>query len=122
MTKCTDNQDYLSDKDSRFLIIEEISLDYDDRIDKLAPDRHTLPYLQFDSFCKPTLKHPLTIVWFPEEYCLLIHISDYIGRMSKLSIRCWLKIDDFFNTTGKDIEEFIKAYCQLYCLIPFPHW
>ena len=46
-----------------------------------------IPFLlTSDGFCKPTVKHPYTIVWFPEEICLVFHVSNFIGRMSKSMI------------------------------------
>ena len=84
---CKNDQAYLIDKDSWSVIIEEISLNYVEKSDKLIPEGYTPPCLHFDAVCKPTLKHPYTIVWFPEELCLLIPISDFIGRMSKIENR-----------------------------------
>ena len=46
------------DKDSWSLINEDISLDYDDKLNKLIHKRHSFPRLHSDGFCKPTLKHP----------------------------------------------------------------
>ena len=43
-------------------MIEETALVYDDKIGELILESHTLPRLHFDCFCKPTVKHPYTIV------------------------------------------------------------
>ena len=99
MSLCKIDNEYLIDKDSRSIILEETSLGYVDEIDKIILAIHTLPCFHSDGFCTPTLKHPYTIVWFPEELCLIILISDFIGRMSKVINRYCLDTDDFFNTT-----------------------
>ena len=57
------------DKDSWSLTIEENSPDYDDKLDQLLLESHTPPCVQSIDFCKPGLKHPYTIVWFPEGTC-----------------------------------------------------
>ena len=90
-------------KDSWALIIEEISLDSDDKLGELKHDALTLPCLQSDGFCKATLKHPYLISCFSDEIGLIFHISDFIGLMSQLNNRYWLETDDFFNNTGKNI-------------------
>ena len=56
--RCSEYQEYLIDKGSCSLKIEEISLDYDVNLEKLVRQDDTLPYLQSDGFCRPTLKHP----------------------------------------------------------------
>ena len=56
-------------EDSWSLTIQEITLDFDDKLEKLILEGHTLPCLYSDGFCKPTLKYPSTIVRFPEEIC-----------------------------------------------------
>ena len=48
-------------------------------------------------FCKPTVMTPYTIVWFPDELCLLFHIHTFIGKMTKIGKRYWLETDHFFN-------------------------
>ena len=108
-SRCKDDQQNLIDKDSWPIIVEKISLDYDDKVDKLLLDGHTLPCLHSDGFCKPTLKHPFIFVWFPEEICLLFHISDYIGQLSELDNRYWLETDDFFDSTGKNTRKFTRG-------------
>ena len=59
-------------------------------------------------FCKPTILTPFTIVWFPEDFCLIFSIHSFIGRMSKLNNRYWLETEHFFNnrssTTLSDIS------------------
>ena len=66
-SRCKDDAENLIEKDSWSLLFEEFVLDYDDKLDKLIPEGHTPHCLHSDGFCKPTLKHPNTIVWFPEK-------------------------------------------------------
>ena len=54
--------EYVTDKDSRSLIFDETSLDYDDKKDKLIFESQTFLYLHTDGFCEPALKHPNNIV------------------------------------------------------------
>ena len=49
-SRCKGVNVYLFDKDSWSLIIEEVSLDYDDRLDKLILEGYTLPYLHSGGF------------------------------------------------------------------------
>ena len=66
-SRCEEDQESFFDKSSWSLINEEISLDYDDKLQKLILEGQTLPCLHSDDFCKPTPKHPYTFVWFPEK-------------------------------------------------------
>ena len=70
---------------------EKHSLDYDDKLDKLILESHTLPCVHSESFSKATLKYPYNFVRFPEEKCLLFHNYDFIGLMSKLNNSQWLE-------------------------------
>ena len=88
------------DKDTWSLIIEEIYLHYDNKLDKQILEGPTLPCLHSDGFFKATLKHPKTIVRFSEEICLTVLILDFIGRLSKVKNRYWLETNDFLNITG----------------------
>ena len=83
-SRCEADNENLIDKHSWSIIIEEQYLNSVDKIDKLIPEGHSLPRLYSVRFCKPTLKHPNTIVWLPEEMCLIIHNSDFLVGMSKL--------------------------------------
>ena len=68
---CWDRYEYIIEKDSCSLIVKELEITYDDKDNKLIYHGHTLPCLHDDGFCKPTILTPFTIVWFPEELCLL---------------------------------------------------
>ena len=57
----------------------------------------TFPCLLDDGFCHPTILTPYTIVWFPDDLCLLFSIHSFIGRMSKIGNRYWLETERFFN-------------------------
>ena len=82
---CWDRYEYVIEKDSWSLIIREVELTYDDKKNTLIYNGHILPCLHDDGFCKPTILTPYTIVWFPEELCLIFNIHSFIGRMSKNS-------------------------------------
>ena len=103
---CWDRYEYIIEKDSWSLIVKEIEITYDDKVNKLIYHGHTLPCLHDDGFCKPTILTPFTIVWFPEDLCLIFSIHSFIGRMSKLNNRYWLETEHFFNnhssTTSTD--------------------
>ena len=109
MSLCKIENKYLIDKDSWSIILEETSLDYDDKFDKLILEGHTLLCLHSDGFWKPTLKHPSTFVWFPEDLWLIFHISDFIRRMCELTNRFWLETDGFFNTTENNNQKIRKG-------------
>ena len=100
-SRCFVDQYYSFDKDRRSKIIGEASLDYDVNLGKPILQGHTLACLHSDGFCKPTLKHPSTNVWFPEEICFMFLISGFVGCVSKLNNRYWLETEDFLNCTGK---------------------
>ena len=66
---CKDDVEYLLEKDSWSLINDGDFPDYDCKVEKPILAGYTLPCLHSDIFCQPTLKHPYTIAWFPEELC-----------------------------------------------------
>ena len=90
---CLYGQKYLTDRDSCSLIIAEISMDYDAKLDKILLEGHYPPYLFLIIFWKMTPKHPYSIVWFLEKKYLVFHIYDFIGCMSKLIKRYWLETE-----------------------------
>ena len=49
-SRCKVGQEYVFDKDGWSLIIEDITLDYDDKIDKLLLEYHTFPCLHCGIF------------------------------------------------------------------------
>ena len=103
---CWDRYEYIIEKDSWSLIVKEIEITYDDKENKLIYHGHTLPCLHDDGFCKPTILTPFTIVWFPEDLCLIFSIHSFIGRMSKLNNRYWLETEHFFNNNSKNFLPF----------------
>ena len=107
-SRCKNDNEYLIDNDSWSVIYEDISLDYDNELDKLILESHTF-YVYTDGVCKPTWNHPLTVVCFLEEKCSINHISDIIGRVSSVNNRYWLEIYGSFNTTGKNTERITKT-------------
>ena len=94
---CNDRYEYFIENDSWSLIIREVELTYDDKRNTLIYDGHTLPCLHDDGFCHPTILTPYTIVWFPDDLCLLFSVHYFIGRMSKIGNRYWLETERFFN-------------------------
>ena len=67
----------------------------------------------FWCFFKPTLKLSITIICFPEEICLLFHISAFIKQISELKICYWLETDDFFSETGKNAERNYQKHAAI---------
>ena len=66
-TVAKESNENLVDKANWSLFKEKVSLDYDDKVVKVALEGHTLPCLHFNSFCKPTPRHLYIFVWFPGE-------------------------------------------------------
>ena len=95
--------EYIIEKGSWSLIVKEIELSYDDKDTKLIFDGHKLPCLMDDGFCKPTILTPNTIVWFPQELCLIYLIHSFIGRMSKLKSCFWLPTEYFLNNINTNV-------------------
>ena len=83
----SDDQDYLSDKGKWLKFFEENFLQYDDKLDEVLLEDHTLASLRFDGSGEPPLKHPFTSVWFPGEMCLKFQFFHVVGRESKLNKR-----------------------------------
>ena len=103
---CWNRSEYNIEKDSWSLIVKENEINYDDKDNKFIYHGHTLPCLHDDGVCKPTILTPFTIVWFPEELCLIFSIHSFVGRLSQLNNRYWLETEHFFNnhssTTSTD--------------------
>ena len=83
-SRCCDKTEYLVDKESWSLTNDEISLDYDDKRNKLNKEGDSILCLHSDNFCKPTVKLPYTTVWFPEETCLVFHWKNDENKWSML--------------------------------------
>ena len=99
---CWDRYDYNIEKDSWSLIIKEIVITYDEIINSFIMDTLYLVSVMM-VFCKPIIFTPFTIVWFPEELCLIFSITSFIGRMSKLNNCYWLETEHFFNNHSSTI-------------------
>ena len=80
------------------LEISEVELTYDDTANVMIIDGHTLPCYFADGFCKPTTKTPFTLVWFNDDFCLIITLQDFIGRMTKIEDRYWIETDSFVHS------------------------
>ena len=101
---CWDRYEYIIEKDCWSLIVKEIEITHDDEDNKLIYHGHTLLCPHDDGFCKPTILTPFTIVWFPEDLCLIFSIHSFFGRMSKLNNRYWLETEHFFNNHSSTIS------------------
>ena len=66
-----DKHEYIIEKDSWSFIVREVELTYDGKENTLIYNRHTLLCLHDDGFCHPTILTSYTIVWFPDDLCLL---------------------------------------------------
>ena len=83
---------------SRRLEISGVELTYDDTSNDMIIDGHTLPCYFSDGFCKPTTKTPFTLVWFHDDYCLVLTLQDFIGRMTKIEDRYWIETYSFVHS------------------------
>ena len=78
---------------------------------------HTLPSYFADGFYKPTTKTPFTLVWFSNGFCLIFTLQDFIGRMTKLEDRYWIKTDSFVHSslsTKPEATSGIKGTAHLF--------
>ena len=100
---------YLFDKYSWSFIIEESSLDYDDKVDKLLLEGFTLPCLHSDDLCKRTLKHPYNTFQLTLDLCLFFSYILLYWTMSELNIRYWLKTKVFFKANAKNLGKIIEG-------------
>ena len=66
------------------LEISEVELTYDDTANVMIIDGHTLPCYFADGFCKPATKTPFTLVWFSDDFCLILTLQDFLGGMTKI--------------------------------------
>ena len=80
------------------LEISEIELTYDYSQTVMIKDGHTLPCYFADGFGKPTIKAPLTLVWFSDDFCLIFTLQDLLGRMAKIENRYWIETDSFVHS------------------------
>ena len=103
--RCLDVQEYHFCENCRFLTVRKVSLDNDDKIDRIFFNGLTLSCLHSNSFCQPTLIYLVNIAWFLEETSFMFDTSDFVGGMSELNNCYWLETDDFFNSTGENTEE-----------------
>ena len=120
-SRCKVYWEHVIDKDSWWLIIDEISLVYDVKLDKLIPEGHSFPKLLSDDFWKPTPNHVYTNVWFAGELSSIYHICDFMGWMLKLNNCYWLETGDFFITSRKTLKK-MDFLCQLYFQKQIHHW
>ena len=73
---------------------------HDGKDKKLIDHGPTLSCPHDDGFRKPTIITPFTIVWYPEELCLIFSIHSSIGRMSELNNGFWLETEHSFSNNN----------------------
>ena len=83
----------------RSFVIDDVSLDYDDNETQLINESHTPLCIDSDGCCCLTVKHPYTIVSFPEEVCFCFQLSEIVATTMVLKNRYWTETDIFFNAT-----------------------
>ena len=59
---------------------------------------HTLPCYSADGFSKPTNETHFTLVWFTDDFCLILTLQDFLGRMTKIEDRYWIETDSFVHS------------------------
>ena len=94
-------------------------------MNKLVYHGHTLPSLHDDGFGKSTNLPQFTLVWFPEELCLIFSNHAFIGRMYKLKTSYWLETELFFKINNSDVPlethyHDSKSETQLFRFQTFP--
>ena len=83
---------------------------------------HTLPCYFADGFCKPTTKTPFTLVWFSDEFCLILTLQDFTGRLTKLQDRYCIETDTFVHSshsTKPEVTSGIKG--TIHAHVHSPH-
>ena len=68
-------------------------------------DGHTIPCYSADGICEPTTKTPYTFVWFSDNFCLIFTIKDFVGRMTNIEDRFWIKTDSFIHSSIPNISD-----------------
>ena len=54
-------------------------------------DGYILLCYHSDGFCKPTTRTPYILTWFDEKFCLIFRLQEFIGRMTSIKDRYWIK-------------------------------
>ena len=121
-SRCSEYQDYLIDHDNWSIIFEEISLDYDDEMNSIILEGHSIPCLHSDGCCQPALNHPYNIFWFLEECCWIFHICDFLDAWWK-----WRTVTDTILMTslyvsGRRLRKILHALGQLFFDYLYHHW
>ena len=119
--KCPAYQQFVVNLVTWRLEISEIELTYDDTENVMTIDGHTLPCYFADGLCRPTTKTPFTRVWFSDDFCLIFTLQDFLGRMTKIDNRYWIKTDSFVHSshsTKSDTTSGIKGTAQPYIHAP----
>ena len=96
---CPAHHQFEVNLNSYCLAISEIELTYDETQNVMIIDGHTLSSYFADGFCKPTTESPFTLVWFSDDFCLILTLQDFIGRMTKIEDRYWTETDSFVHSS-----------------------
>ena len=81
------------------LDVSEIELTYDDTENGMIIDENNLRNFFADGFCKLTTKTSYTVVWFSDDFCPIIFIQDFTGRMRKIEECYWTETDSFVHSS-----------------------
>ena len=90
------------------LEVSEIELTYYDTKNVIIIDGQNLPCYFADGFCKPTTKTPFTLVWFSDDFCLILTLQDSTGRMAKVEDRRRIEPDSFAHFVAFKCEDSVK--------------
>ena len=82
------------------LEICEIELTSDDTANVMIKDGHTLPcYFADGIFVNRQQKLLLPfLVWFNDDFCLIVTLQDFLGPMTKIEGRYWIGTDSFVHS------------------------
>ena len=96
------------------IITKKVTLRYYIKEDSLLLDGEKLPCNIGDSFCEPTVKHPSTLVWFPETQCVVFEMATQYAKITKWNERYWMEtipsdrnkdIPSEFTTSNKFLRQ-----------------
>ena len=99
-SRCRSDREHLITRKSWKLRITYAEILYDDKNKQIIHDRYFLKCYHSDGFCKPTTRTPYTSTWFDERFCLIFRLQEFIGRMTKIKDRFWIKTDNFFESSN----------------------
>ena len=77
------------------LSVSEVEVTNDDTESLMVIDEHALLCYFADGFCKLTTKTRFTLVWFSDDFCLILTLRVFVGRMTTINDRYWNETDSF---------------------------